>query len=213
MADSDRAADGSARSRPVARFILRPLGLLDAGIARIEAIVLAYGVILMATNSVGNVIGRFVFHQSLYFSEELNQFLIVLITFMGLGYAARQGRHIRMSAVYDQLPDLGKKILMITIAALTSAVMFVLAYYSYEYVHRVWMLKKVTPSLQIPLYLTYLWVPVGFVITGIQYALTVVRNLQTKDVYISYEKVDMYEETDEAVAGVEPAGGPKGEDR
>jgi len=192
------------------RFLLKPLAVLDAGIARVEAVILAYGVLLMATNSVANVIGRFVFNQSLYFAEEINQFLIVLITFMGLGYATRQGRHIRMSAIYDQLPDLGKKILMIVIAGVTSAVMFVLAYYAYEYVHRLWMLKKVTPSLQVPLYLTYLWVPVGFVIAGIQYALTVVKNLQSKDVYISYEKIDMYEETEDAIGGAPPsAGGPE----
>lgn len=174
----------------------RVLHLVDALIARFEAVVLAYGVILMAINSVANVFGRYIFSQSIYFSEELNQFLIVLVTFVGLGYAARKGRHIRMSALYDQLSDRNKKILMIFIAAVTSAVMFVLAYYSYKYVARVAKLGKVTPALQVPLYLTYLWVPVGFVITGIQYLLTVVKNLQSRDVYISYEQVDVYDEND-----------------
>jgi TRAP-type C4-dicarboxylate transport system permease small subunit len=55
-------------------------------------------------------------------------------------------------------------------------------------------LGKVTPSMQIPLYLTYLWVPLGFVITGIQYILTVVKNLRSDDVYISYEQIDSYDE-------------------
>lgn len=173
---------------------MRALNAVDAVIARFEAIVLAYGVLLMAVNSVANVVGRFVFSQSLYFSEELNQFLIVLVTFVGLGYAARKGRHIRMSALYDQLSDRNKKILMIFISAVTCAIMLVLAWYSYKYVSRVARLGKVTPALQIPLYLTYLWVPVGFVITGIQYFLTIVRNLQSRDVYISYEQIDMYDE-------------------
>jgi len=199
MAESEEKPPGASRgSRGILRRIMMPLNWLDAGISRFEVIILAYGILLMATNSVANVVGRFVFHQSLYFSEELNQFLIVLITFVGLGYATRQGRHIRMSAVYDQLPDIGKKILMIVIAATTAAVMFVLAYYSYRYVERVWMLKKVTPALQVPLYLTYVWVPIGFAITGIQYALTVIKNLQSKDVYLSFEKVDQYEETEES---------------
>ncbi len=177
-------------------LFIRSLNIIDAGIARFEAWVLAWGVILMAVNSISNVIGRFVFNQSLYFSEELNRFLIVLITFVGLGYAARKGRHIRMSAFYDQLGDRGKKILMIIIAAVTGAFMFLLAYYSYLYVERVARLGRVTPALQVPLYLTYLWIPVGFAITGIQYWLTVVRNLTAPDVYISWEQVDVYEETD-----------------
>ena len=181
---------------------MRILAAVDHGIARFEAFVLAFGVILMAVNSIANVIGRFVFSRSIYFTGELNEFLIVLVTFVGLGYAARRGRHIRMSAVYDQLSDRQRKVAMIVIAAITAAVMFVLAYYSYVYVDRVARLGKVTPSLQVPLYLTYIWVPIGFIVTGIQYALTVVKNLQSGDVYISYEQVDAYEE----VEGLETPG-------
>lgn len=187
--------------------LVRVFAVVDGIIAKFEVIVLAYGVLFMAANSIANVIGRFVFSQSIYFSEELNQFLIVLITFVGLGYAARKGRHIRMSAVYDQLNDRHRKIMMIVIAAITSAIMFVLAYYSYEYVSRVARLGKVTPALQAPLYLTYIWVPIGFVITGLQYALTVVSNIRNPDVYISYHEIDTYEE------GHQPTGAPaEGED-
>jgi C4-dicarboxylate transporter, DctQ subunit len=180
---------------------MRILAAVDNGIARFEAFVLAFGVLVMAANSIANVVGRFVFSQSIYFTEELNQFLIVLVTFVGLGYAARKGRHIRMSAVYDQLSDRQRKAMMILIAGVTAAVMFVLAYYSYVYVARVAALGKVTPSLQVPLYLTYFWVPLGFIITGIQYILTVVKNLQSDDVYISYEQVDTYDESE----GIESA--------
>ncbi|MFW6028526.1 MAG: TRAP transporter small permease [bacterium] len=175
---------------------MRTLNVVDRIIAKFETIVLAYGILLMAANSIANVIGRTFLGSSIYFSEELNQFLIVLVTFVGLGYASRQGRHIRMSALYDQLDDRWRKVLMVLIAAVTAIIMFVLAWYSFQYVVRVASLGRVTPSLQLPLYLTYLWVPVGFVITGIQYTLTVLRNLREKDVYISYEHVDSYDETD-----------------
>jgi C4-dicarboxylate transporter DctQ subunit len=179
---------------------MRILATIDNGIARFEAFVLALGVILMAANSIANVIGRFVLAQSIYFSEELNQFLIVLVTFVGIGYAARKGRHIRMSALYDQLGDRGRKVLMIVIAAVTALVMFALAWFSYEYVARLAKLGKVTPALQVPLYLTYLWVPIGFVITGVQYLLTVIRNLRSEDVWISYEHIDSYEEVENVPA-------------
>jgi len=99
-----------------------------------------------------------------------------------------------MSAIYDQLCDRGRKIMMIIIAGSTACVMFALAWFSYEYVARVALLGKVTPSLQLPLYLTYLWVPLGFLITGIQYVMTVVQNVRSPDVWISYEQIDSYEE-------------------
>src|SRR5690554_2547575 len=98
------------------------LGTIDEWIARIEAVMLAGGVILMAINTCVNVIARFVFGEGLFFSGEINRILIILITFAGIGYAARHGRHIRMSAVYDAFPAKGRKVLMIFIALFTSVV-------------------------------------------------------------------------------------------
>ena len=181
---------------PAGNPILRVLSGIDSGIAKFEAFILAYGILLMAANSIINVIGR-TFGQSLYFAEELNQFLIVLVTFVGMGYAARKGRHIRMSALYDQLGETGKKLLMILICAITALIMFLLAYYSYGYVARIHMLGKVTPALQMPLYLTYIWVPIGFLVTGIQYFLAIVKNLREREVYLSYEHIDTYEDADQ----------------
>lgn len=198
MGESDSSSGPLAGIRRVGRFLGRGLETVDHGLSHFERIILSYGVLVMATNSVANVIGRFVFNQSIYFSQELNQFLMVLITFIGLGYATRQGRHIRMSAIYDQLPDLGKKILMIVIAATTAAVMFVLAWYSFKYVQRNIALGRTTPSLQIPVWITYIWVPIGFFVAGVQYVATVLQNLQRPEVYISYSKVDVYDESDDA---------------
>jgi hypothetical protein len=83
---------------------LRPFAILDRDLGWFEAFILDRRRPADGGDSVGNVIGRFVFGRSLYFAEEVNQFLIILITFAGIGYAARNGRHIRMSAFYDMLP-------------------------------------------------------------------------------------------------------------
>lgn len=182
--------------------MFRTLSRIDACIARFESFVLAWGVLLMALNSIANVFGRYLLNRSIYFSEELNQFLIVLVTFVGLGYAARKGRHIRMSAFYDQLPTRWRKRMMLAICAVTAALMFVLAFYAARYVGIVAQLDKVTPALQAPLYLTYLWVPVGFAVTGIQYALTFAQNLRQEDVYISWEEKDEYDTPDTPEAGL-----------
>lgn len=183
-------------------YMFRIFAKIDGCIARFESFVLAWGILLMAINSIANVFGRYLFNQSLYFSEELNQFLIVLVTFVGLGYAARKGRHIRMSAIYDQLAPKWRKRLMMVICAITAALMFLLAYYAVSYVSIVAQLEKVTPALQVPLYLTYLWVPVGFAITGIQYVLTFLQNWRKDDIYISYSEKDVYTTPDTPEGGL-----------
>ena len=55
---------------------------------------------------------------------------------------------------------------------------------------------RVLPALQIPVYLIYLWVPVGFAVTGIQYLLTAYKNLTAKDVYLSTTTLDGYEDSE-----------------
>lgn len=197
MTNTDNSGKSGGPLNTIGHVVGVSIWGLDRGIAHFERIVLSYGVLIMAINSIANVIGRFVFGQSIYFSNELNAFLMVLITFMGLGYAARRGRHIRMSAIYDQLPDIGRKIMMIVISLLTAAVMFVLAYYAGSYVYRLFELEKVTSSLRFPMWIMYLWVPLGFVIAGIQYVLTAYQNFRSSEVYISYEFIDSYGESDE----------------
>lgn len=189
-----------AESKP-----LRILARIDAVIGRIEILILSWGIIAMAVNTIANVLGRYVFHQSIYFSEELNVFLVLIVTFMGLGYATRRGIHIRMSAIYDVLPQRLRKVLMIVIAIVTSVMMAILAWYALQYVIKVASRGRVTPALQVPLYLTYVWVVLGLALTSLQYLFTALRNLDFSepDVYISYVEVDSYDDP-EAVAAVRP---------
>ena len=176
-----------------------PLGVLDTAVAHIESIMLAVGVLLMAANTVANVIGRFVLQSSIYFTEELNGILIVLITFAGISYAARHGRHIRMSAIFDTLPPAPRKALMILIATVTAVFMFGLCWYSVGYIITISSQGRVLPALQVPVWWTYVWVPVGFFMTGVQYALTAVKNATEKDIHLSTLVLEGYEQDEREV--------------
>ncbi|TCO74038.1 TRAP-type C4-dicarboxylate transport system permease small subunit [Rhodovulum euryhalinum] len=170
------------------------LGTLDVGIARLESVLLAGGVLLMAVNTIANVVGRYVFQSSLFFSEELNRILIIVITFAGISYAARQGRHIRMSAIYDALPGRARKGLMIVIALVTAGFMFLLCWYSAQYLLTQAGRGRVLPALQIPVWTTLIIVPVGFFMTGLQYLLTAIKNIISRDIYLSTVVLEGYEE-------------------
>lgn len=168
------------------------LGLVDLAIAKIEAVFLALGVLLMALNTVANVVSRYIIGDSIYFSEELNQILIILITFAGISYAARHGRHIRMSAIYDQLPPPARKWLMVVIAALTAIFMFGLCWYAFGYLQTQMGRGRVLPALQIPVWWTLVWLPLGFFMTGVQYLLTAIKNLIGDDIYLSTSVLEGY---------------------
>lgn len=169
------------------------LGTIDSAISRIESFLLATGVLLMAANTVANVVGRFVFQSSIFFTEELNRILIILITFAGISYAARMGRHIRMSAIYDAMPPRLRKATMVGIALVTAAFMFALCWYAIGFIETQASRGRVLPALQIPVWWTIVWVPVGFFMTGVQYLLTAIKNLTDKDIYLSTSVLEGYD--------------------
>lgn len=175
------------------------LGIVDSTIARIESVMLAAGVLLMALNTIANVVGRYIFQSSLFFSEELNSVLIVLITFAGISYAARHGRHIRMSAIFDTLPAQLRKAMMVLIAVVTAIFMLGLAWYSFGYILTLKGQGRILPAMQIPVWWMYVWVPIGFFMTGVQYLLTAVKNFTEKDIWLSTLVLEGYEEDEKEV--------------
>lgn len=163
-------------------------------INKFEAFLLVVSVLLMATNNIANVIGRVVFQESLFFTEELNSILIVLITFAGSSYASRHARHIKMTALFDLLSPFYKKTFLIVISLLTAVVMWMMCYFSVEYISWIAPKGKVLPATQIPVYLTYLWVPVSLFLTGLEYLLTATKNITHRELYLSsYVKEDIYD--------------------
>lgn len=158
--------------------------------AKIEKIILSMSILLMMVNTTANALGRYIFNQSIYFSEELNQFLMVSVTFIGLTYAVRNGRNIRMTAIYDALSHKKKKVLMIFIAITTSMLMFLLAYEAWVYVMQLKEINRQSPALQIQVYIVYMIVPFGFFMAGIQFFIRFVQNLLHDEIYLSYDVIE-----------------------
>ncbi len=159
--------------------------LIDRVVFHIEEKAIAFSVILLAVILVGNVTLRF-FNSSLASTEELSQFLMFFITFLGTSYAARSGMHIRMSMLSDAMRGKSQKILAIFVSLITALVMFYVAYLSYRYVMKIASLNRVSPILQWPVQYIWIIMPVGMFLTGIQYSLAFVRNLMSPGAWISY---------------------------
>lgn len=162
-----------------------------------ERNVVAYSIIVMALVSIGNVISRNLFQHSWTYAEEVSQFTIIWVTFIGASYAARKGVHIRMSAIYDVMPETMRKIMMLIMTAGTAFLMFILCYYSSRYTMKLFISGRMSPALRFPLYLVIMWVPLGFFMTGLQYALTFIKNLRNSEIYVAPNVVDGESETDE----------------
>ncbi len=172
------------------KFFTRVNSLVE----RFEKFMISWSIIVMAVVAIANVVGRNLFSYSFTWAEEVTQFAIVWVTFIGASYAARMGVHIRMTAVFDILAPGLKKMLMIVITFCTAGLMFFLAWYGYQYALNLYTIKRHTLGLQIPLYWIMMWVPLGFALTGIQYLQTGILNMMKKEIYISPTLLDGLEE-------------------
>ncbi len=271
-------------SRPPSRWrqaVRRPFSWFDQGLDWFEKFVLVTGIAAMAIVSVINVISRNTLGSSLQFAGDVTQLLLVVVTFMGIGIGARNARHIRVSAIHDLLPETAQKVLLIFVGFGTSALLFLLANYGWQYAqsarrscrilpealgsvppwlgialvvlvmvlcgHAIrllidaggrWLgrtapLKgnlvltalivlglvlgaalfglfielvesrtgrcRVTSSTGFPVYLIYMVVPLGFFLGGVQFFLAGLRNLVSRDNYLSWYHRDEYESEEQAV--------------
>ncbi|WP_085907325.1 TRAP transporter small permease [Kiloniella majae] len=156
----------------------------------LEKLVVFSAILLMMINSTANAIGRYAFDKSLYFSEELNQFLIVTITFIGFAYAVRMGRNIRMTALYDTFGPVAKKVVSTLISLTTAMLMFYLAYKAVFYVVELHEINRLSPALQLPVYTVYAIIPLGLGVAGLQYLIAFLMNVTHKEIYLSYDVTD-----------------------
>ncbi len=134
------------------------------------------------------------FFKSLYFAEEISEFLVIFTTFVGVSYGVRKARHIRMGAFLDMMPPFLEKIFIIVISAINAAVMFFMAHASYGYLMHSKLLGHETPALRLPYWIFYIIVPIGFGMAGIQYIRTIIKNVVEKEPWLSPEQQSEYEE-------------------
>ncbi len=184
------ATDVQAHTKdsPVTR-VSRALG---TALEWFEVTVLSVGVFALAALLIANVVARN-FFRSIYWAEEISGILILFITFVGVSYAVRKARHIRMGAIFDALPPKAQKVMIIIISTYGVAVMFFMARISYQYMSVARLTQQVTPALRIPFWMTIIILVLGFLSAGIQYVRTIIKNLVEKEVWLSPEQQSEYE--------------------
>ena len=170
--------DTSASHSPTA-LLSKALRTLDRTSEHIEKTILGASVLFLAGLLIIHVLGRQLFGNGLTGQVELTQISLIIMTFAGLGYGVRRARHICMSAFYDQLSGWPRKALLVFITPGSTSVRY--------------SRGRTSSALQIPLWIPYLAAPIGFALAGIQYWLTAIRNLTSRDIYRSFNEKEEYD--------------------
>lgn len=167
------------------------VSFFDNLLIKFEVIVLSWSIIVISVMTFGNVVNRLITGRSWGFAAEISEIAIIMATFIGISYAARKGRHISMSAFFDLAPKRLKKVLSIINPLVTAIMLFVLAYYAYEYTIGQ---TRVTSSLEIPYWMMVGIMPIGFFLGGIQFLRNMWVNIVNEEVYLAQDKKDYDEQ-------------------
>src|SRR5699024_6524349 len=136
---------------------------------QIERGILSVTTILMSLMLVGNAVSRYFFNKSWPFTEEIGKMGVLVLTFMGLGYAARKGMHIEMSGFLDMMSKKAERVVGLIINLLSALVLIICTYLAVRYIQHLFDLKQVSTILRIPLYLVMMVIPLGFFLATIRY--------------------------------------------
>jgi TRAP-type transport system small permease protein len=136
-----------------------PLKRLEWGVVWLNGAFVLAITALMATLVVGNVFCRYVLNASLIWAEELSQYLMVWMVFLGAGLGFRQGRHVAVEMLQDALP--GKLGWMLRWAVLVISAIFLATLVVLGIRYAIFAAGQETPALQISAAIPYSAVPVG----------------------------------------------------
>ncbi len=148
-------------------------------IKNFELVTAAAMLMFMSFVIILQVIMRFVFHNSLAWSEELARYLFVWITYLGTSYAVTAEKHMRVDAFVSIFP---KKIqFYLHIFSDVACLIFfgIVAYCSLGLVTTFMQTGQMAASIKIPTWILYASVLAGAMLTAvrlIQHMVKLIRN-------------------------------------
>jgi TRAP-type C4-dicarboxylate transport system permease small subunit len=107
------------------------------------------------------VVMRYVFGNSLSWSEELARYLFIWYTWIGTSLAIRERRHIRIEILTDFLGEKAKLRLEVLVLLLWAGFAAFLAFKGIEVGKLLLRSRQSSPALEIPMVFAYAAVPVG----------------------------------------------------
>ncbi|MBU2551862.1 MAG: TRAP transporter small permease subunit [Proteobacteria bacterium] len=137
---------------------------------RLDHLIVAALLFIMAAIAFINVLSRYLFHFSFAATEELTINLFVWMTVVGSGIAFERGGQLGMVTLYNVMPQSFKKA-VILISALLGALLFLLVngYMIQAIYDELTIFHAISGALGIPVWIYYIGVPVlsVFVFRGI----------------------------------------------
>ncbi|MDO5102583.1 MAG: TRAP transporter small permease [Lautropia sp.] len=141
-------------------------------------------VVLMLTATVVaiiQVIARYVFNHSLYWSEELILYALIAMTFLSASMGVRYAAHISVDMLYAFVGPRLTRVLRHVSLALGFIFAASLLYFGWRLFSNTLNMGQLSPAMQVPVGYIYFAIPLAAIFMLIRYCLMLQNLLQGKD--------------------------------
>jgi C4-dicarboxylate transporter, DctQ subunit len=128
-----------------------------------------------------NVVLRYVFKASTSWAEELIKYLMIWITFIGGSICVRRGAHVSIDFFINYLPLRARRGMSVIIYIGSAVFSAVMAFYGLQLIQFTIATGQMSPALQIPMWVPYLSMPIGFSLMTLRYVQDVFKALKNSD--------------------------------
>ena len=128
---------------------------------KIEELISAILLFIMASIAFINVLSRKLFHLSFAFTEEVTVHFFVWITVLGIAIAFEKGAHLGVVTVYNKLPKTLKKTAAFISAFLSALLFLIVNYYAFREIYMdVTIFHMESEALRIPEWMYIIGIPI-----------------------------------------------------
>ncbi|KHF39447.1 TRAP transporter small permease [Halalkalibacter okhensis] len=124
------------------------------------------------------VVLRYVFNYSLYWSEEVARYLIIWFIFIGSSIAVREKSHATVDLLLVYLPPVFKRILSVLGSVIAIIFFSFIIQSGIKTIENVVQFNNVTPALGIPMFIPYLAIPVGSALMILRFIQLIIAELR-----------------------------------
>ncbi|WP_261884075.1 TRAP transporter small permease [Vibrio pelagius] len=117
------------------------------------------------------------FNISIAWSGEAARFLFVWVIYLGISYAIRDGRHIRVLALVKLLPVKTQQFLNLVSNLVFLSYQGIVLYYAIKITEKSFRLGQLAPAMEIPLAFLYVCLVVSAALSIIRLSITIKRDI------------------------------------
>lgn len=114
------------------------------------------------------VVARYVFHNSLTWSEELARYLFIWLVYFSVSFTARRQKHIRIDAAINLYPKAFRPILEIISEIIVLAFSVFIAVTGVTVFHKITWSGQMSPAIGLPMQFVYAAPMIGMALTAIR---------------------------------------------